>query len=95
MSSDDDFVMHSKIRPYRSTSGLGFRYHYFIFVVQQRNFSQMFDRENKGMHQTMFAFVVVVANTVFAVSGVTRYDQSTSPVTTSFSCRRSLPGSTF
>ena len=35
------------------------------------------------MHQSMFAFVVVVANTVFAISDVTGYHQSTSPFTTS------------
>ncbi len=47
------------------------------------------------MHQSMFAFVAVVANMVFAVSDVTGYDQSTSLLATSFAYRRSLSGSTF
>ncbi len=93
MSSDDDFVMHSKIytevRP-----GWVLDMTILFLLFNSGTAVKCLNQENKGMHQSMFAFVVVVANTLFAVSDVTEYDQSTSAFTTAFACRRSLPGST-
>ena len=93
MSSDGDFVMYSKILD--SASGPGFRHDHFYRSTTEL-LSNCLPYENKGMHQSMFVFAIIKANTLFAVSDVTGSDKSAFPFTTGTSfafC--SLSGSTY